>query len=355
MRTAPLFVLLAVSVTACAGAAPDGDADSTETGYTVQPTGSSAELQIAAPAGVGGAAVKVLARRKDGAGMPLDMTDGAAKPVSPGTYCVWTRVTGTNPYDILFETQADCAVDVATGAKLVYHLGAVTFFRSRDELLFGLDVGADSSYADQASRRLLASAVAVPHANGAFEYTYVSMRNSWGSPAETMLDSFAFTVAPNATTKVDLVDTASRFGARIVPATPRALPNTQARIDARVGTSNYTVTNSWFDMGSLGKPLLVRAKASAMVYVTAPSAQTLALTQPVSDHALGRLDVEDVAVTMPDGSTKTARGSVQVGVLTFPTGSGIDLLPGTYDMTVSYAHPADGAKIVASYSANVQP
>ncbi len=73
--------------------------------------------------------------------------------------------------------------------------------------------------------------------------------------------------------------------------------------------------------------MLVRVKASAVLYVSTPAPQQIALTQPIVDRPLGRLDVEDVAVTKPDGSTKTVRGTVTIGGFTMPTRAGIDLLP----------------------------
>ncbi|MEA2748239.1 MAG: hypothetical protein QOI41_2382 [Myxococcales bacterium] len=356
MRHAPVLLLLGLSTLAnlaCTAAAPQEASDSSENDYTVTPTGGSGQLQITLPAGTGPALV--FARRKDGAGPPIDLTDGKVKSVSPATYCIWTRVTGSNPYDIQYETQSDCTVTVATGGSVVYALGAVAFTRSRNDLVFGLDVGADTSYTNQQTRRFLGSTKAIPHANGSFEYVYVTMKSGWSGSPDTPLDAFAISVAAGATSTIDLVDTTNRFGTRILPATPRALPNAPTQISAQVGTSTYATTASWFDIGSLPKPVLVRAKASALLYVTTPAPQQIALTQPIVDRPLARLDVEDVAVTMPDGSIKKARGTVTIGGFTMPTNAGIDLLPGTYSMNVSYVHPGDGATIVSSYTANVQP
>jgi len=97
------------------------------------------------------------------------------------------------------------------------------------------------------------------------------------------------------------------------------------------------------------------AKASSNLHFQGPTKQQLALTQPQTDKKLARLDVEHVGVTMPDGSTKDASGTVAIGTLTFPTGTGIDLLPGNYDLTISYDHPSDGAKMVTNMSVDVQP
>lgn len=352
MRSPLLLSSLFLGLLACGGAPPSDDAETGETGYTVKPTGGSAEIEVSVPTGT--ISAKIFARRKDGAGTAVELTAGAAKAVSPGAYCVWTRVTGGNPYDFLFETQSDCNVTVTAGAKLVYALGAVSFTRARDELVFGLDVAHDQ-YVSDAARRMLATKGAIPHVPGAFEYTYVSTPDGYGSSRTVPLDAYAFTVAASATASVDLLDTTGRFGARVLPATGRALPNAETGIDARVGTGPYTMTKGWADIARLGKPLLIRAKASAQVFVSLPTAQSFALTQPVTDRPLGRLEIEDVQIAMPGGAAKTARGTAKIGSLTLPTGTGVDLLPGKYDLTVSYVHPADGATIVDTYAADVQP
>ncbi len=62
----------------------------------------------------------------------------------------------------------------------------------------------------------------------------------------------------------------------------------------------------------------------------------------LNNITVDRLDVNDVAVTRDDGSTFKVRGTwtlnfngVQVAG-PFNTGTGIDLLPGTYSLSVSY-------------------
>jgi len=63
------------------------------------------------------------------------------------------------------------------------------------------------------------------------------------------------------------------------------------------------------------------------------------------DFKLGRLDVDDVDVTMADGTTKKVRGTYRVmnaagtaAVVssTFSTNTGIDLPPGKYKLHVEY-------------------
>lgn len=346
----PLFPLL--FLLAC-GETPSESAESTESDYTVTPTGGTGQIKVTVPAAA--SATKVIVRRQEG-GSSLELTSGVAKAVAPGKYCLYTRVTGTNPYDVQFETQSDCSLVVAAGATVDYALGAVQFERSRDELLLGLDVGRDSLYANESVRRMMRTTAPVAHARGTFEYTYVSIKDgAWSSAQWKTLDSISFSVTGGATAMVDLVDTTDRWGVRIVPATGRALPNTTSRIDARVQWSDYAVLDAWFDLGSLAKPLLVRAKALSNVRVNTPAVQTFALTQPVSDKKLARLDVEHAQITMADGSTKTASGTVTIGAFTFPTGTGVDLLPGTYDIAIAYAHPADNSPVTTNVTADLQP
>jgi hypothetical protein len=109
-------------------------------------------------------------------------------------------------------------------------------------------------------------------------------------------------------------------------------------------------------ISGLAVPLLVKTKASfSELEVYSASTQTIALTTPLSDLALGRLDVTDVKVPMPGKPTQTVRGRATVGELTFDTGFGLDVLPGTYNVAVTYRHPADGASLTDTYAANVQP
>lgn len=330
------------------------DADSSESDIKIKPKGGSSSLKVTVPTGATG---RVIARRQEG-GTSLELTPGTAKPVAPGKYCIHTRVTSaSNQYDIRFETQADCSVTVAPGAAVDYALGAVKFDRSKDELVYGLDVGANTAYSNQQLREMLRTTTPIAHAKGAFDYPYVFVRDSWSSTTRP-LDSIAFTVGAGTTADVDLLDTTGKWGLRIVPATLRELPSStivQSRIDARVQQGDSTFVDSWVDLANLAKPLLVRAKASSNMHLNAPTKQQLALTQPPSDKKLARLDVEHVGVDMPDGTTKDASGTVTIGTLSFPTGTGIDLLPGTYDLAISYDHPADGAKMVTSMSVDVQP
>jgi hypothetical protein len=349
----PLLPLLACG----AGASPD-DAESTEADYTVTPTGGTGQLKVTVPAGAAG---RVIAQRQEG-GTPLELTSGSVKAVAPGKYCIHTRITSaTNQYDIQFETQSDCSVVVAAGATVDYALGAVKIDRSRDELVYGLDVGGDTNYSNQSVRRMLKTTTAIAHAKGTFEYAYVSIReNSWSSSSTYRpLDSISFDIAGGATTNVDLLDTNGKWGLRVIPGDPRTLPNsteTSAQISARVQWSDYSIVDGWVDLGSLPKPLLVRAKASSNLHLEQPTKQELALTQPPSDKKLARLDVEHVQVSMPDGTTKQATGTVAIGGTTkFKTGTGIDLLPGTYELSISYTHPADGASIVTNVTAPLTP
>ncbi len=68
-----------------------------------------------------------------------------------------------------------------------------------------------------------------------------------------------------------------------------------------------------------------------------------------NDLALNRLDVDDITITREDGSSYTVQGSYQLfigGVAAagpYPTGTGLDLLPGSYDFVLRYLD-ANGPK-----------
>ena len=353
MQTRFSAIFFGLSALVACSAPPSGEPnDATESDYTVTPTGSTGQLRVSVPAAA--TTTHVMARRTDGAATLFELAPGIAKSVSPGTYCIYTRVTSSNVYDVLFETQPDCAVAVKAGATVDYALGAVKFERSRDESIAGLDVGFDQSYASRAARSMLTSAATIAHVPGSFSYPYVSLRAPYTTTYRT-LDAIGFSIAGGTTTSVDLVDTTAKWAVRVIPGSPRALPNTTAQVSARMMTADGYFLDTWLNVGALTKPMLVRALASANLTVSIPAAQVVALTQPMTDRKLARLDVESVQVDMPGGIVKTATGTVTIGALAFPTGTGIDLLPGHYDLSIAYSHPADNAAIVTSASIDLTP
>jgi hypothetical protein len=78
-------------------------------------------------------------------------------------------------------------------------------------------------------------------------------------------------------------------------------------------------------------------------YTLSAGGRTVALSQATTNNvSVNRLDVNDVTLKRDDGSTFTVKGTwtlnfggVQVAG-PFNTGTGIDVLPGTYQLTVSY-------------------
>ena len=90
------FALLA----ACSQSDVTDDADSSDSDLKIKPTGGSSAIKVSVPAGATG---RVMARRQEG-GTTVELTPGTAKPVAPGKYCIYTRITSaTNQYDVQFE------------------------------------------------------------------------------------------------------------------------------------------------------------------------------------------------------------------------------------------------------------
>lgn len=111
------------------------------------------------------------------------------------------------------------------------------------------------------------------------------------------------------------------------------------------GDRNYTVAPN-----AQGTLELKAFAAPGCVYTLSAGGRTAELTQTSTNtFKIHRLDVDDVEVQRENGSVYNQRGTYElffngarvVGPL--PTNTGIDVLPGTYELVISYS-TADGAK-----------
>lgn len=167
------------------------------------------------------------------------------------------------------------------------------------------------------------------------------------------------------TVKVDLRDYAQRKVARIVPAAkdlPDACPTNRG-----VATLLFKSPRTSYDGTSftIGGPIEVGVNDRVLTVKNggiqpdfrlqlpcvslSPRVELGALGAGPKDMKLGRLDVDDVEVTMGDGSKKLVRGTYKVFDATgtsmilsqqMPTNTGIDLPPGTYKLRVEYPQSA---------------
>jgi hypothetical protein len=139
------------------------------------------------------------------------------------------------------------------------------------------------------------------------------------------------------------------FATKVSFADPRELPNAAGMsttiTSSCAGDRAYTVAAN--ATGTLDLKAFV---APSCVYTLRAAGRTADLNQAATNaFTLQRLDVDDVEVTRENGSVYAARGTFElffngtrvVGPL--PTNTGIDALPGTYELVISYA-TADGPK-----------
>jgi hypothetical protein len=130
------------------------------------------------------------------------------------------------------------------------------------------------------------------------------------------------------------------FGTNISFADARTNPNaTGASITSNCGGDrNYSLPG--LATTTLALNAFVKSQCT---YTLNVGGRTQALSQTVTNNiTLHRLDVNDVTVTREDGTTYTVKGSYSLnygGVQVagpFTTGTGIDVLPGTYQFSLSY-------------------
>jgi hypothetical protein len=180
-----------------------------------------------------------------------------------------------------------------------------------------------------------------------------------------LLDGVVANVAPGASVALDAGDYAQRRVAKIVPGAkelPDVCPlSTGVAVLSYVDSEGHTHTLSQ----SLAAPFELGNNPRVIVATNAGQQPTLEIELPcVAGRApiplgmlgagplvmkLGRLDVDDVDVTMGDGSVKKVRGTYQVydasGTrevvsMRLQTNTGIDLPPGQYKVVVTYPQGA---------------
>ncbi len=356
------FALLTIlGSAACTAAAGSGAEQTGEEDYTVRPTSGSATITVH---GAGARTdVKVFAQKQGGP--KLQLVPETAKPVSPGTYCLWTSVL--DPRDGEVETQHMCDVEVAAASALDYTLGQVTFARSCSDLLLSVDLPTYQETSTRAGVLLGRQTAAVPHAAGTFGYAldYLTTTSAWGSGAggssSVLLDKVEGSVAEAGTASVDLCDVSGRAKLRLLPPPQRELPDYPGNgYTLNIRSNGRAETRKILTAPSFAKPVLVFAAPPAnadATYVLDVGSKDARLSvplappsQPMKEIQLGRLDVADVEVTKPDGTKVMVAGTFRVTSAArdvyfdrLPTGHGLDLFPGTYTVEVTYVHPVDGA------------
>ncbi|MGE0549336.1 MAG: hypothetical protein AB7R00_19855 [Kofleriaceae bacterium] len=305
----------------------DGKADGTN------PSAGTGVLVIESQ---GDAPVTLFAQRSDRPKPPTRFEPGVPQTVSPGAYCVWTRLPGAEP----FETQKDCTVVVEREQTVTYKLGSVRFVRSRADLIWGIDFPLEQSRRTAAANGLLRRTDTVAHAAGDAVYGF----GLTGSRLE-------FHVDQGESIDVDLTMTTAPT-IRLLPSTGRLLPNLPQDYANylrycvnRYNCQPYSVAD---------QPLMfvqARPNESLSLRNNIEDGGTPVMSFP-SEVQLRRIDLEHVEVQMPTG-IETAMGRARVDLIDgqtviplsdgLPTGYGLDVPPGKYRVTTKFMHPADQA------------
>lgn len=161
-----------------------------------------------------------------------------------------------------------------------------------------------------------------------------------------------FTLKEGNTAEIDLAlpvigSVPTTFSTNISFADPRELPDAAAATITSTcsGDRSYTVPAT-----STTALKLKAFTASSCVYTFSAGGRTVALSQSSANNVkLQRLDMDHVEVTREDGSTYTVAGTYELffgGTRVagpFNTNTGIDLLPGTYELVTSF-NTVDGAQ-----------
>lgn len=367
-----IFPVLCSVLAACSVGA-GGDDASLESDYRVHPRGSqsSGKLKVLLPPGVTTSSFASTTKVElfaEAGGRSTSVPLSTEVSIAPGTVCVRLRVaqlvkswSSSWSYEEAYaEGATDCGVVIKAGQTTTYTLSVVSF--SQSEEVFGMpDVFKEyvrwSSVDPDAPKCTRAGAAngdtsALLHCSTEAgrkrpllpgTYTY-----SWG-----VADGFTTTFAAGDVRAIDLADVASS-GRRVV----RVVPPAHVLPDAAATT--YQVAGNGKTLSKMpvaGKPIQIGQSADAAgvattfaVLVGGANEQRRDVWFPAagsaaSSLAIERLDVD--AVTMSDGGTThgsygvdradgTSFVTVVPGAPGLRTGTGIDVLAGSYRIVTSY-------------------
>jgi hypothetical protein len=130
----------------------------------------------------------------------------------------------------------------------------------------------------------------------------------------------------------------ARFDTNLTFADARALPDAQSTVIASSCERPYTVPSS--ATGTVNLKAFVFPECTYKLQV--PGREVVLSQTATNNITMNRLDVDDVTVTREDGTTYAARGTFELyyggAKIAGPynTSSGIDALPGDYEIVVKY-------------------
>ncbi|MBS2016594.1 MAG: hypothetical protein JST00_27165 [Deltaproteobacteria bacterium] len=339
-----LLSALALPLAACAAPDEAEGSASQEAEARVRPTGidaRTARLVLEAPTGVKPAFFGVHgATGSKKTGEAFDVLVGSA-PVRKN---IWLEGTALG-----LKSDAGFDRDLAPGVVTTVKLAGLKVKRAGMARTLGLE-----------SRQGAASYTGVAvdaDADGVEAVAVVanaSHRLEWG-----LYDGQVFTTAAEgsiSTLRMDAVG--PRMRVKVV-APQRELPDACRDTNGPAGTIRIASSAGAVE-GVIGaelivgfNPLVARANGVAptpnATYTLPCSGWSMPLTYSASGAAprelrLGRIDVDDVDVTLPNGATEARRGTYRIlaqsgavfGDREFPTNTGVDVPPGTYDIDVTH-------------------
>jgi hypothetical protein len=260
------------------------------------------------------------------------------------------------------DSNAMLALELRPGAITTVKLAGLKVKRAGMVPTLGLETGekVESTTGIAVTREADGSEAVAVEANAAHQI-------EWG-----LLDGQAFTTAREgsiSTVRLDAVG--PRMRVKIVAPT-RELP--EACDDRANPPGTITVANGGGRMrGVLESELVVGFNPVIAKYHRAPETPNATYRLPCTGWdmplqlsasgasprvlRLGRIDVDDVEVTLPSGGTELRRGTYRIiarggavlGTRDFPTNTGIDVPPGSYDVDVTHTSNA-GERVTTRYS-----
>ncbi len=351
-------LLGSVSVSATAACGMTGDAASErDDDYTVRPTGGSTELIVVPPTGSTPATLRL--HRSSGSASAEEFSPGVALATSPGEGTLFVSVEG-------HPTGSPLRLGLAAGTRTSVKLPGLMFRRRTTDRVVGIDVARCTSSFSQPGcdwsggapaqawiRTQLTDARLVPFGPGAW-FESLGPYALKGELAEAQIGNIEIDV------------TTGRRAIRIVPPTSREFDDVEngfvLTTTTRASGDYQWVSERLRNVGT--KPLLFIvedehvARYDTFLLPTAIVAGSTALPE----IRFQRLDVDDVEITLPNGSKtmvvgkfvaqRRSTGTNDRFTATGPTKHGVDVPPGTYDVTVDYKHPLDGRD--ARYTVSVE-
>jgi hypothetical protein len=348
VRMMPIAAVAAMAVFHVACGVSSEDSDEGGSAQTVRPTGGPAKVQVTVPPNLG--VMPEVTFWKYASRDPKESL-AVATPIEkpPGNYCAEAVITvGGAKLTVMPEK---CFIYLEAGKTVDIAFGGVIFARSGTDAVLGIDEPFldTSTTGPNAGKPKVSPLVAV---NGAVPFV----------PGEHTVDMFKLKVVANQVITRYLDSEDGRVGFRLLPPDPnsRTLPDVPKENGIRFGGGR----NKTRPLTRIEKPLFTADKgddsdavflysstgessfAKDMLYIPAANDPKMKVV------TFARLEVDDVAVTLPSGTKQNVRGTFSACarkedktlyseylVKNAPTGAGLDVPPGDYQISITFRSP----------------